>query len=124
VEDNPAHLEKILLYCVQHLKKLVGAPRPQMGVERVDVRRVREEKAEKKAGAVLKTEDDNELVNLFGKWLHPLSSLSEFDQFKFMFFQNNYPVEQLPPQLREDIKVILETQWVENKTRRIVTVKK
>lgn len=53
--------------------------------------------------------DDNQLINLFVKFVHPLDGLSEFDQFKFIFYQNNYPIASLPSDLKESIKLILET---------------
>jgi hypothetical protein len=64
------------------------------------------------------------MVHLFIKFKHSLDKQSDFDQFKVIFWQNDQMASQLGPEIKADLKLILETQWVENKTRRIVHVKK
>ena len=68
--------------------------------------------------------NDNEMLNLFVKFQHPFDILSQFDQFKVIFWQNDGHTNKLSPQLRETLKLILETEWVGDKTRRLVHISK
>jgi hypothetical protein len=50
--------------------------------------------------------------------------MSEYDQFKVVFWQNDHNLNQISAEVKADLATILETEWVDNKTRRIVHVKK
>lgn len=54
---------------------------------------------------------------------HPYRSLSEFDNFKVILEHRHGFLRQLNPEVLKDIKEILQTQWIDSKTRKIVKVK-
>lgn len=64
------------------------------------------------------------MINIFVKFKHPYRNLSEYDNFKVILSHRHGMLRELSPELIEDIKMILETQWVDNSTRRIVKVAK
>jgi len=50
--------------------------------------------------------------------------LSEYDQFKVIFWQNDHLTNELSEEQKKDLRMILEAEWIENKTRTIRRVKK
>jgi hypothetical protein len=55
---------------------------------------------------------------------HPFNNYSEYDQFKVTFWQNDHLTNELTEEQKKDLRIILETEWIENKTRAIRRVKK
>lgn len=64
--------------------------------------------------------NDNELVNLFVKFKHPFENLSEFDLFKVKFWMNDHLIGDLDPEIKTDLRSIMETELVENSKVRII----
>ena len=124
IEENKNMIQSIIIFCVDYMKSLIKKKPQERKEIRQDYRRSLNEMKQENTIRKQETQDDNQMTNLFTRFQHPFSTYSQFDQFKLIFFQSNFPVNQISPELRQSIKNVLETEWVENKTRKIVRVKR
>ena len=126
IEEDPQVLTHILTHSITRMRQHIRGTQQQLSRLKdaeVRPRRLGEERKHDYEARMLNELDDNEMVNLFGKFEHPLHAMSEYDQFKVTFWQNDQLAATLNPQARNDLRIILETEWVQNKSRVIRKVK-
>jgi hypothetical protein len=120
IEENPQYIRQIVLQCIHNLRQLNRRTRARLQLPPAEIRprRLGEEKALPEEA--MEAEDDNELVNLFGKFKHPFEALSEFDQFKVKFWMNDHLMVDLDPALKADLRAIMETELIDRTKLRII----
>ena len=60
------------------------------------------------------------MINLFAKFKHPFQNYSEFDQFKVKCWQNDHIISGLEDRVKEDLRVVIETEIVESSKARVI----
>ena len=64
--------------------------------------------------------NDNELINLFVNFKHPLETLSQFDQFKIKIWMNDSIILDLDENTKITLRNIMETEMVDKAKMRVI----